>query len=72
MPVENSAAGLIAEFYPLLLDQDFEVFSTEISVRVVKELYLPIYHHLLARSELPVAEIGRLYTHRQPYLQCAD
>ena len=41
LPIENSATGIIAEFFTHLLDQDFELFSKEISVRVVKELYLP-------------------------------
>jgi chorismate mutase/prephenate dehydratase len=68
-PVENSATGLIPEFYPLLLDQDFKLFSKEVNVRVVKELYLPIYHHLLARADMLITEIRTLYTHRQPYLQ---
>jgi len=72
LPVENSATGIVTEFYPLLLDQDFQVFSDNVRVHAIKELYLPIYQHLLARTHLPVGEIQTVYTNRQPYLQCVD
>jgi prephenate dehydratase len=72
LPVENSATGIVTEFYPLLLDQDYQVFGDNVRVHVMKELYLPIYQHLLARNHLPLGEIQTVYSNRQPYLQCVD
>lgn len=72
LPIENSATGIIPEFYPLLLDQDYQVMRKDVPVHVAKELYLPIYHHVLAKTQIPLGEIQTLYTHRQPYLQCID
>ena len=72
LPVENSATGIIPEFFPHLLDQPFKSFVAEVKVHIMKEYYLPVYHHLLSRSDIPLAQVKTLYTHRQPYLQCAD
>lgn len=71
IPVENSSTGIVTEFYPLLLEQGY-LHDKSLKVRVVGELYLPIYHHLLVRGGISRTSIKRLYTHRQPLLQSAN
>ena len=72
LPVENSATGLVAEFFPLLVNQPFVLPRHHVKVRITKELFLPIHQHLLARGKPPLAEVQTVYTHRQPYLQSID
>jgi len=77
LPVENSSTGVISDTYPLLLDQDLQpdddavAFAESVKVQIVREHYLRIRLHLLARSQIALSEIQILYTHRQPYLQSA-
>ncbi|MBM3333441.1 putative DNA binding domain-containing protein [Candidatus Sumerlaeota bacterium] len=70
LPVENSATGIVFEFFPLLVDQPFLPLSEQVHVRIVKELYLPIYQHLLSRARVSLNEVRTIYTGSQPYLQC--
>jgi prephenate dehydratase len=71
LPVENSSAGAIAETFQLLLDQDYvEGEDGLVSIEIVDELFLPIWHNLLATQPVSLGEIKNLYTHYQPRLQC--
>lgn len=72
LPVENSATGVISDTFHLLLDQDFERFSASVRVQIVNELILPIYHNILSKTDIPLSQAKRIYTHRQAHLQCTD
>lgn len=72
LPAENSTTGIVVEFFPLLVDQDFIPPSKEVHVHIVKELYLPINQHLISRKNLSIGEIQKIYTNNQPLLQCLD
>ena len=72
LPAENSTTGIVVEFFPLLVDQDFIPQSKEVLVHIVKELYLPVNQHLLARRDLSLDKIRKIYTNDQPRLQCLD
>lgn len=70
LPVENSSTGVIPDTYQLLLGQSYEGVGQDVRVKIIRELLLPINHNLLAAQPLEIAGIERLYTHRQPELQC--
>ena len=69
LPVENSTTGVVHEFFSLLVNQPFGLPRHSVNVHITNELFLPITHHLLSKSQLPLVEISTLYTHQQPYLQ---
>ncbi|HLH80574.1 MAG TPA: prephenate dehydratase [Chthonomonas sp.] len=60
VPVENSWAGAVPETLDSFLNSN---------LRVVWEIYQPIYHNLLSRCTT-LEEIKRLYSHFQPLAQC--
>ena len=72
LPIENSATGIVYEFLPLLVDQDFLPLSNDVNVHIAKELFMPIFLHLLSRSTIDPIDILNIYSNKQPYLQCFD
>lgn len=61
LPVENNSAG----FVEITLDA---IYATA-DVKVVDEIYLPIHHQLLSKSE-SLNTIRQIYSHAQAFIQC--
>jgi chorismate mutase / prephenate dehydratase len=61
VPVENTAAGSINEVYDLLSIAQLSIIGEEI---------LRVEHCLLAIDEVPLASIGRIYSHPQALAEC--
>ncbi|MCL2338079.1 MAG: prephenate dehydratase [Firmicutes bacterium] len=61
-PAENSTGGTVAETLDLLSAVD--------SVFITGELILPVRQHLLARPDVKLQDIKRVYSHPQALLQC--
>ncbi|MBI4681038.1 MAG: putative DNA binding domain-containing protein [Nitrospirae bacterium] len=73
LPIENSSTGAIPEVCQLLVEQRYEALKeNEVKIKIVKEFYLSVKLHLLARSQMSLLDIKVLYTHRQPQLQSMD
>lgn len=70
LPIENSSTGAISDTYEFLLNQPYERDGTNVKVKIVGELILPVQHNLLSKRQIEIAEIETLYTHAQPQLQC--
>ena len=60
VPVENSLAGVIPETLDTFM---------QTNLRIVSELFVPIIHNLCTRGER-LEEIGKIYSHPQPFAQC--
>ncbi len=60
VPVENSTGGVVHTTLDMFLDYD---------VRICSEILMAITHNLLARC--PLDKIRRVYSHPQPFAQCA-
>jgi chorismate mutase/prephenate dehydratase len=76
MPVQNSTTGLVNEFFSLLVNQDFALPETgigprtfDVGVRILKESYVRIEHHLLTKGMVPLEKVQRIYSNQQPYIQ---
>ena len=63
VPIENSLYGSVFDSYDLLLKSDLSV---------VGELQLQINHHLLAKRNLELTEITKVYSHPQALGQCSE
>jgi chorismate mutase / prephenate dehydratase len=61
LPVENTSAGSINEVYDLLSCAQLSIAGEEI---------LRIEHCLLARDEVPLAQIRQIYSHPQALAEC--
>ncbi len=62
LPVENSAAGTVAQVYDLMVRRDF---------RIVKALKLKVNHVLLGVRGAKLAEIKEVKSHPQALAQCS-
>jgi len=60
VPIENATGGVIHTTLDMFLDYD---------VRICSEILMAISHNLLARCK--IGEIKRIYSHPQPFAQCA-
>jgi chorismate mutase/prephenate dehydratase len=61
VPVENSTGGIVHDTLDSFIEQP--------DVRICSEILLPIHHALLGLC--PISEVRRVYSHGQPFLQCA-
>ena len=57
--IENSVYGTVRDVLERFLHTQLNICA---------EIYLPIRHHLI--SKVPLNEIQRIYSHRQPFSQC--
>lgn len=70
VPIENSLYGSVFDTYDLLLKSNLS--SGKKGLSVVGELQLQINHHLLAKRNLELAEITKVYSHPQALGQCSE
>ncbi len=63
LPVENSLAGSINQTYDLLTDS---------VLHVVGEQIVHVHHALLARPDVTLEQVRRVYSHPQALAQCAE
>jgi len=63
VPIENSLYGSVFDTYDLLL---------QANLSVVGELQLQINHHLMAKRNLHLTEIKKVYSHPQALGQCSE
>ena len=61
IPIENSLAGSVLEHYDLLLAHPVEI---------IRELLVPIRHHLVAASGVPLSAVREVYSHPVALAQC--
>lgn len=63
LPVHNSTAGSIDSTYDLM---------AKYYVYIVREVTVEINHCLAAKTDIPLAEISRVYSHPQALAQCSE
>lgn len=63
LPVENSLAGSINQTYDLLTDS---------VLHVVGERIVRVHHNLLAKADVRLEDVRRVYSHPQALAQCQD
>jgi prephenate dehydratase len=63
LPVENSLAGSINQTYDLLTDS---------VLHVVGERIVRVHHNLLAKADVMLEDVRRVYSHPQALAQCQD
>lgn len=63
VPVHNSTAGSVDSTYDLM---------AKYSVYIVREVCIEINHCLAAKSDRPLSEIKKVYSHPQALAQCSD
>ena len=63
LPVENSLAGSINQTYDLLTDS---------VLHVVGEQIVRVHHNLLAKPDVALDQVKRVYSHPQALAQCAN
>lgn len=61
VPLENSLGGSVSATLDLLLSTPLKICA---------ELHLRIRHQLMARADIPLKEIRRVYSHAQSLTQC--
>lgn len=62
LPIENTISGPINEVYDLLIDS---------GIHIVGEIYLPVDHCLVAKQDIPLEKLSKIYSHPQALLQCS-
>lgn len=62
LPIENTSSGSINDVYDLL---------RHTHLHIVGESYLPVDHHLLAKSNTTLDSIRTIYAHPQALTQCS-
>ena len=62
VPIENSLQGAVTDTLDLLIQED--------SLRIRRELVLPIVHHLVAMPGTRMEEVTTIYSHPQALGQC--
>jgi len=63
LPIENSTAGFVIDNYDLLAKyQNY----------IVGEVYIPISHMLLGRSDAELSDVKTIYSHPQALMQCTE
>jgi prephenate dehydratase len=63
LPVENSLAGSINQTYDLLTDS---------VLHVVGERIVRVHHNLLAKADVKLEDVRRVYSHPQALAQCQE
>lgn len=63
LPVHNSTAGSVDSTYDLM---------AKYFVYIVKEVTVEINHCLAAKTDIPLSEIKRVYSHPQALAQCSE
>lgn len=61
LPIENSTAGVVAENYDLLAENDYSIIGEQI---------IPINHCLVGLSDAELSDITNVYSHPQALAQC--
>ena len=67
IPIENSLAGSVAEFYELLCDR-----AKECKIKILREHMHRIQHNLIARPGVAVGQIRRVLSHPIALAQCRN
>ena len=62
LPIENSLYGSVYETYDLLIKYNYPIIG---------ELYLQINHNLIAKKNLKLSDIKKIYSHPQALGQCS-
>lgn len=63
LPIENNITGLLTEVYDLLMKNQ---------VTIVGELEYQVKHCLVAKKQLDLQSIERVYSHPQALMQCSE
>jgi chorismate mutase/prephenate dehydratase len=63
LPIENSSTGTLADIFDLLSEYDNYIIG---------EHLVKIENHLWALKGAKLSEITKVYSHRQPFLQCSQ
>jgi prephenate dehydratase len=63
LPIENSLYGSVYETYDLLIKYNYPIIG---------ELYLQINHNLIAKKNLKLSDIKKIYSHPQALGQCSN
>ena len=63
IPIENSAAGRVADIHHLLPDSE---------LHIIAEHFQPVHHHLLAVRGTKLADLKTVSSHHQALSQCRD
>lgn len=63
LPIENSTAGRVADLHHLLPHS---------GLTIIDEHFLPVHHALIGLTSAKLADITRVYSHREALAQCAQ
>ncbi|XBC37510.1 MAG: chorismate mutase [Buchnera aphidicola (Meitanaphis microgallis)] len=63
LPIENNTSGSIYEIYALLIHT---------TLSIVGEINIPINHCLLSQKNTQLINIKKIYSHKQPFMQCSE
>ncbi len=64
LPLENSCEGTVVRTLDLLVRNE--------ALSITGEIIVPVQHHLLARPETTLDQIGLVLSHPQPLAQCSE
>ena len=64
VPIENSIEGTIGIVTDML--------AKDVNLLIRQEIILPVYHYLLAQTNVKISQIKDIISHPQPIDQCKD